>query len=143
MSRNFGKPGRPLMPTSRPSRRYVYMAPLLRTLDLTRSSIAKYLNWRVLSNPRSTVKMNWNNVLTIWKGNSTDYARPTTLLNMLTVGTPRSQLPERTTMIGVNCVKVHIVLTLVLFSLAKLWMMSTRLLPRAVLANFVRIARYV
>jgi hypothetical protein len=119
------------------------MAPLLRTLDLTRSSIAKYLNWRVLSNPRSTVKMNWNNVLTISKGNSTDYVRPTTLLNMVIVGTLQLRLPERITMIDVNYVKVHIVLTLVLFSRAKLWMMSTRLLPRAILANFVRIARYV
>ena len=46
-------------------------------------------------------------------------------------------------MTDVNYVKVHIVWMLVLSSLVRSLMMFIQLEPRAILASFVRIARYV
>jgi hypothetical protein len=106
------------------------------------SSTEKSLNWKVSLNPRFTVKMNWNNGLTTSNVNWIDYVLQATIPpNMVTVTVVIAQsLPRgRTTMTDVNYVKVHIVWTLVLYSLEKLWTMY----QRTRLESFVRIARYV
>jgi len=111
--------------------------------DLTLSSTAKSANSKASSNPRSTAKTSWNNVLTILNVNLIDYAPMTILLNTVTVAILQSQPQGRTTMTDVNYVKVHIVWMLVLSSLVRSLMMFIQLEPRAILASFVRIARYV
>lgn len=107
------------------------VGPLLRFIrhDCTdcRSSIEKYLSWKVSSNLRSTAKTSWRPVLPTSNVSLIDYAphpdhrAPTTVIAV----PPRSRRLAQAVIamgitiriIDVNCAKVHMTWTPVLYSL--------------------------